>query len=105
VKTTLIRFVLGSLVSASLVACGGASKHDSYARGTNLEAQCCENLQGTARDTCLGELPKVADKAVQSDAANQATYRCVAEHFTCDRATGHATQQSAQAQLECIQQL
>jgi hypothetical protein len=105
VKTTLVPFVLGSLLSASLVACGGAPKHDSYAHGTNLEQQCCESLQGPARDKCLADLPKVEDKAVQGDAANQATYRCVAEHFTCDRATGHATQDSAQAQLECIQQL
>jgi hypothetical protein len=105
VKTTLVRFVLGFLVSAPLIGCGGTTKHDSYAHGTNLEQQCCENLKEAARDKCLGELPKVEDKAVQSDAANQATYRCVAEHFTCDRGTGHATQESAQAQLECIQQL
>jgi hypothetical protein len=105
VKTTLVRFVLACLVSASLAACGSSPPHDTYARGTNLEQQCCESLQGPARDTCLGDLPKVEDKAVQSHAANQATYRCVAEHFTCDRDTGHATQQSAQAQLECIQEL
>jgi hypothetical protein len=105
VKTTLVRFVLGSLVSVSLVGCGGNAKRDTYARGTNLEQQCCENLQGPTRDKCLGELPKVEDKAVQDHSANQATYRCVVDHFTCDRSTGHATQESTQAQLECIQEL
>ena len=36
---------------------------------------------------------------------NQSTFACVVDHFTCDPTTGHATKDSAQAQLECIQDL
>jgi len=105
VNTTLVTGLLLSL----LVACGGSSSNgkggDSYTRGSTLQQQCCEALQGEPRTQCLASLPKVEDKAVQSSAANQSTYQCVVEHFTCDKATGHATQASAQAQLECIQAL
>lgn len=100
VKTTL---VTGWLLFA--IACGGSSRGDTYAKGSHLQQECCEHLSGGARDKCLGELPKVEDKQVQSSSANQATYACVVQHFTCDKATGHATQASAQAQLECIQEL
>ena len=88
-----------------LAACGGHRSKDTYARGTDLQRACCENLSAGARDKCLGDLVRIEDRAVQSSSANQQTYACVVEHFTCDPASGHATQPSAQAQLECIQEL
>jgi hypothetical protein len=100
-RTTLCLTVLVSLVAA----CGGGSKKtdNTYARATSAQQSCCEHA-GTNRDACLKEIVRVEDFAQQSE-ANQATYACVVDHFTCDPATGHATQPSAQAQMDCIQDL
>ena len=89
--------VLTTLCLAVLVsACGGGKKHDNtYARATSAQQECCEHA-GPNRDACLQQIVRVEDFAQQS-AANQATYACVVDHFTCDGATGHATQPSAQA--------
>ncbi len=99
-NTTLV-----TICCLALAACGSRSHGDTYARGTNLQQQCCESLAGSARDRCLSDIVRVDDKAVVSSSANQQTYACVVDHFTCDAATGHATQASAQQQLECIQEL
>jgi len=97
VLTTLCLAVLG-------FGCGGGKKHDNtYARATSTQQECCEHAGGN-RDACLQQIVRVEDFAQQS-AANQATYACVVDHFTCDAATGHATQPSAQAQIDCIQDL
>jgi hypothetical protein len=97
VLTTLCLVVLVS-------ACGGGKSHDNtYARATSAQHECCEHA-GANRDACLQQIVQVEDFAQQS-AANQATYACVVDHFTCDASTGHATQPSAQAQIDCIQDL
>lgn len=100
-KTTLVT----ALLLSALIACSHRGTSDTYTRGQSLAQQCCENLTGPARDSCLGELVRIDDKAVQTSSANQATYACVTEHFACDTHTGRATAASAQAQLECIQDL
>jgi hypothetical protein len=91
----------------ALAACGGGgAKHtddNAYARATSEQQACCEHA-GSNRDACLKDIVRVEDFAQQS-AANQATYTCVVDHFTCDPKTGHATQPSAQAQIDCIQDL
>jgi len=99
-RTTLCLAVL-----VALGACGGGkTKSDNtYARATAAQQECCEHA-GANRDACLKDIVRVEDFAQQS-AANQATYACVVDHFTCDPATGHATQPSAQAQIDCIQDL
>ena len=100
--TTLVT----ALLLSTLLACShGGKPTDTYTRSTNLEQQCCEHLTGPGRDSCLGELVRIEDQGVQTSSANQSTYACVTEHFTCDAHTGRATQASAQAQLECIQEL
>jgi hypothetical protein len=88
-------------------ACGGSDKPraDTYARASHAQEECCEHLAGDARAQCLGSLVTVNDPAVASTSTNQDTYACVMEHFECDPATGHATQASAQSQLDCIQDL
>jgi hypothetical protein len=88
-------------------ACGGGDKKrpDTYARASNAQEDCCENLTGPARDSCMGKLVRVDDPQVAATPTNQDTYACVMEHFVCDPSTGHATQSSAQAQLDCIQDL
>lgn len=101
-RTTLYLAVLVALVGA----CGGGSKprdSNTYARASSAQQECCEHA-GANRDSCLKDIVRVEDFAQQS-AQNQATYACVAENFTCDPTSGHATQPSAQAQLDCIQDL
>ena len=97
--------VLTTLCLAVLVsACGGSKKPDNtYAKATSAQQTCCEHA-GANRDACLQQIVRVEDFAQQSS-ANQATYACVVDHFTCDPSTGHATQPSAQAQIDCIQDL
>jgi hypothetical protein len=88
-----------------LAACGGNSgkRTDTYAKGTDTQAQCCENLTGGARDGCLSEIVRVTDPAAAQTSTNQATYACVVEHFVCDPHTGKPTPTSAQAQYDCIE--
>jgi len=94
----------------SLVACGGggggkASGSDTYTRATDVQGTCCEHLAGDARAQCLQQVIRVDDPAAAKTSINQQTYACVVDNFTCDPASGKPTQQSAQAQLECIQEL
>jgi hypothetical protein len=89
----------------TIAACGGSPRGDTYARATDAEQQCCEHLAGGTRDKCLADIVRVDDAKIRDHPANQSTYRCVTDNFTCDATTGHATQTSAQAQLECIQDL
>lgn len=89
-----------------LLGCGGGGKRtDTYQRGTKVQEQCCENLSGPQRDQCLQKIVHVNDPKVAGTPANQAQYACVVDHFVCDPAQGHATQASAQAQMDCIQEL
>jgi hypothetical protein len=94
-------------VAITLAACGGGGgpRGDSYAKATQVQEQCCENLEGPSRDECLKKIVRVGDPEVAKSPTNQQQYACVTKHFTCDPQTGHATQASAQAQLDCIQDL
>lgn len=95
-------------MAVSLAACGGGgggSKGDTYTRATDVQGACCENLAGEGRTQCLQQVVRIDDAGVAKSSINQQTYACVVEHFTCDPASGKPTQQSAQAQLECIQEL
>jgi hypothetical protein len=97
--------VLRMWIVITLAACGGGHRGDTYARATAAQEQCCEHLSGATRDECLHRLVRVADPEVARTSTNQDQYACVTEHFVCDPTSGHATQQSAQAQLDCIQDL
>lgn len=100
--------VLRLWVAISLAACGGGGggqRGDTYARATQVQEACCENLKDAARDECLRKIVRVSKPEVATTKENQEQYACVTEHFVCDPATGHATQASAQAQLDCIQDL
>ncbi|HEY5927399.1 MAG TPA: hypothetical protein VIV11_37200 [Kofleriaceae bacterium] len=97
--------VLRLWVALTLAACGGSPRGDTYARASQQQEQCCESLSGPTRDDCLRKLVRVEDPQVAKTSTNQDQYACVSEHFVCDPTTGHATQQSAQAQLDCIQDL
>jgi hypothetical protein len=102
-RTTLWTALRGAALAA-LVACGGSSHGDTYAKGEQVQQKCCEHL-AAGRDQCLAEIPRPPDRAVAQSSANQSTYACVVDHFACDASTGRPTRESAQAQLECIQDL
>lgn len=104
------RLATGLLTTVALavlaVGCGGGHKRtDTYAKGTEVQEDCCEHLQGDQRAACLQKIVRVGDPEVARTDVNQQQYACVVEHFECDAASGHATQQSAQAQMDCIQDL
>ena len=106
VVTTLRWWFALTAAAIALAACGGGSRGtDTHARGTQVQEQCCENLQGPDRDRCLGEVVRVGDPGAAHTATNQQTYACVVEHFICDPQTGRETQASAQAQLDCTDDL
>lgn len=92
-------------IAFTLAACGGGKRSDTYAHATQVQEQCCENLKDGARAECLKKIVRVGDADVQKTKVNQQQYACVVEHFTCDANTGHATQQSAQQQYDCIAEL
>lgn len=94
-------------IALVLAACGGGGggHTDSYAQATSKQQACCENLTGADRDQCMSSLVTVDDPAIASTDANQASYRCVEDHFVCDPQTGHASPESAQAQYDCIAEL
>jgi hypothetical protein len=94
------------VLALALAACGGGrGKGDPYKQATSEQEACCENLQGADRDQCMQQIVRVDDPNVASSSANQETYRCIERHFVCDPSTGHASQDSAQAQYDCIADL
>lgn len=102
------RWWIAASLAALLAACGGSTggkKPDTYARAGDVQGECCQHLQGGARDQCLAGIVRIDDAEVARNETNQATYACVVQHFQCNPETGHPTPQSAQAQLECIQDL
>ena len=87
-----------------LGACGGGGKRtDTYAKGTDVQADCCESLRGPERDRCLGDIVRIDDPEAAKTSTSQATYACVVEHFVCNPQTGKPTPASAQAQYDCIE--
>ncbi|MBP9087811.1 MAG: hypothetical protein KBG15_16950 [Kofleriaceae bacterium] len=102
--TTVLRVATVLLGLAAVIGCGG--RHgDTYAKATNAQESCCEHLAGEARAACLQKIVRVEDPKVASSRVNQDTFACVVKHFVCDATTGAATKDSAQSQLECIQDL
>jgi hypothetical protein len=105
-RATAKRARHGWILVLALAACGGGrGKGDPYKQATSEQEACCENLQGAERDQCMQQIVRVDDPNVASSSANQETYRCIERHFVCDPSTGHASQESAQAQYDCIADL
>ena len=102
--TTLARLGL-AFALALAAACGGGHHTDTYRAATSQQEACCEHLAGAPRDQCLAEIVRVDDERVAQSRENQRSYACVQRHFRCDAATGRATAESNQAQLDCIQDL
>ena len=55
-----------------------------------------------AKQACLADIPRTQDETLN---INQETFQCVEKHFACDPASGRATRESAQQQLDCLNDL
>jgi len=105
VVTALRWWIALTATAILLAACGQRRGGDTYAQGTQVQEECCENLQGPDRDACLAEVIRVGDPGAAGTATNQQTFACVVEHFVCDPQTGRETRASAQAQHDCTDDL
>jgi hypothetical protein len=95
-----LAFIALPLVLAGACATGDVSH---YKTAVANQDQCCNRLaDASAKQACLADIPRTQD---ESSAINQETFQCVAKHFTCDPATGRATRDSAQQQLDCLNDL
>jgi hypothetical protein len=91
-----------------LLACAGlqhTKPTGAYDHAVAVQESCCDHL-GTddARGACKQSIART-DAESAGDPLSRESFGCVAEHFTCDAATGQATHESAQAQLDCIDDL
>lgn len=104
----LVRSVAGVavLLGVLAVAACGAAASNYYQTAIAKQEDCCDRLGDPAAVTaCRQGIPRVDNPAAESSSVNQDTFQCVDRYFTCDAATGRATQPSAQAQLDCITDL
>ncbi len=87
-----------------LMACGGGQTRTDHYRATiDQQRACCASLgDPTERAACIDRIVTVDDPDVAKSSVNQATFECMNRHFECNPETGQATQASAQAQLDCI---
>jgi hypothetical protein len=60
--------------------------------------ELCADRSGEERAQCEAKVVR----GVRASKVSRATYSCVQRHFVCDGMTGTATKASAQAQLDCI---
>ena len=104
-RTLHARVLALSLLALSLHFVGACATSDTnhYKTALGNQDQCCNRLaDANAKQACLAEIPRTQD---ETSTINQETFQCVAKHFTCDPATGRATRDSAQQQLDCLNDL
>ena len=93
------------LAFSLLLGAGACATTDTnhYKPALASQQQCCDRLaDANAKQACLTDIPRTQD---ESSTINQETFQCVEKHFTCDPATGRATRDSAQQQLDCLNDL
>jgi hypothetical protein len=99
-----MRFVLALAVGVGF-ACGAAAPN-YYKRSITKQESCCAKLADPgARQQCETDIRRADSEAVAQSQTNQETYRCVDRYFVCDTSTGKETRESAQAQLDCLNDL
>ena len=99
--TTWIRFLALSLVG--IAACATTDTANHYRPALASQEQCCQRLPDpNAQRACLADIPRTQD---ETSTINQETFQCVERHFACDPQTGKATRDSAQQQLDCLNDL
>ena len=97
--------VVYTTLCALVLACGGAQSGggNHYQTSVSKQRACCGELSDPSeRSACIDQIVTVEDESVQSSSENQATFRCMNQHFVCDSSTGQATAESRQAQLDCL---
>ena len=93
-------FALSLMVGAAACA---TTDVNHYKPALATQEQCCNHLpDANAKQACLADIPRTQDEA---STINQETFQCVQNNFTCDPATGRATRESAQKQLDCLNDL
>ena len=98
-----IRLLSLSLFAFSLLGACATSDVNHYKPALANQEQCCNRVADpNAKQACLTDIPRTQD---ESSNINQETFQCVAKHFICDPATGRATRDSAQQQLDCLNDL
>jgi hypothetical protein len=99
--TTRIRLLALSLVAAASACATTATNH--YRPAVANQEACCHRLgDPNAQHACLADIPRTQDEA---SSINQETFQCVERFFACDPMTGRATRDSAQQQLDCLNDL
>jgi len=99
VRLSMLSLILG----ATLVAACATTETNYYRTTVSTQEKCCQGLADpAARNACLAELPRTQD---ETSPINQETFQCVSRNFKCDAATGRATRDSAQLQLDCLNDL
>ena len=98
----LVNVPVGLAALAGTLAVVPPSRH---AAGGALPDLLGAGLLALATGALAGGIVRAPDPDVARAPANQATFACVQENFVCDPSTGRATAASAQAQLDCIQDL
>jgi hypothetical protein len=90
---------------AVLVSVGCATTaQNNYAEVVKAQQGCCNKLTDpTAKNACLTDIPRVQGEPMSS--LNQETFGCVLRNFSCDASSGRATKESAQGQLDCLNDL
>jgi hypothetical protein len=92
-----------SLFAFPMLGACATSDVNHYKPALASQQQCCDRLADVnAKQACLTDIPRTQD---ESSTINQETFQCVEKHFTCDPATGRATRDSAQQQLDCLNDL
>ena len=71
-------------------------------RSRTRNSAATSSADPNAQQACLADIPRTQD---ETSPINQETFQCVEKHFTCDPATGRATRDSAQQQLDCLNDL
>lgn len=93
-------FALSLVVAAAACA---TTDVNHYKPALVSQEQCCNRLTDpNAKQACLADVPRTQDEA---STINQETFQCVEKNFACDPATGRATRDSAQQQLDCLNDL
>jgi hypothetical protein len=93
------------VLALSLVAAAACATTDvnHYRPALANQEQCCKQLTDqNAQGACLADISRTQD---ETSPINQETFQCVEQHFACDPRTGRATRDSAQQQLDCLNDL
>jgi len=99
-----LRLRVGLLALPMVVAAACATTDTNHYRpALTSQEQCCQKLaDANAQHACLADIPRTQD---ETSPINQETFQCVERHFACDPGTGRATRDSAQQQLDCLNDL